>query len=94
MEDLKEIIVTCPDCEDGYVEVRENCSLPASMCCGGCTKIEVCETCEGSAEIDIIDNVGIEVNEIRKMVQDLRISLNNLDIDNVEDTIKQLIFKN
>jgi hypothetical protein len=39
----------CSECYgDGTVEVGPVCSMPASMCCGGCTEIYQCETCKGS----------------------------------------------
>lgn len=38
----------CSNCYgEGYEEVVE-CDLPASMCCGGCTKLYECEQCNGT----------------------------------------------
>lgn len=44
---------TCPECDEGCVEIGPECSRPASNCCGGCFRKEKCETCDGSGLINI-----------------------------------------
>ena len=39
----------------GSYEYGPVCSMPASMCCGGCYKTTICETCDGSGEVEIIN---------------------------------------
>ena len=39
----------CSECYgEGTIESGPECSMPASMCCGGCTVIYQCETCKGT----------------------------------------------
>jgi len=39
----------CTECyKEGCIELIGDCSMPASMCCGGCVKLYKCETCNGS----------------------------------------------
>lgn len=41
--------VICEECKgSGAVEIGPVCDMPASMCCGGCTKLYECENCNGS----------------------------------------------
>jgi len=38
----------CNECDgQGYVMIGPDCSLPASMCCGGCYKKVECDECNG-----------------------------------------------
>jgi hypothetical protein len=47
------IEIQCSECDGtGYEEVIGDCDLPASMCCGGCSKIVACEICEGTGIIN------------------------------------------
>ena len=47
-----QIIEPCDYCDgDTYVEV-EDCNMPASACCGGCTRRVECDECEGSGEMN------------------------------------------
>jgi hypothetical protein len=46
----------CEDCNGkGTVEYGPVCGMPASMCCGGCYQTVICETCDGSGKIEIIN---------------------------------------
>ena len=39
----------CTECYgEGCIELIGDCSMPASMCCGGCVKLYKCETCNGT----------------------------------------------
>ena len=43
----------CEECDGtGMVEIFQDCDLPASMCCGGCTKTVECEQCNGTGEYE------------------------------------------
>lgn len=45
--------IECETCQgEGYEEIVE-CSMPASMCCGGCVKTYSCEDCNGNGTIEI-----------------------------------------
>ncbi len=41
----------CKHCDDGVILVGPSCSMPASMCCGGCYQEIGCEHCHGSGKI-------------------------------------------
>lgn len=61
-----EIKIKCDDCKgDGYDEVIK-CTLPASMCCGGCYEKVWCENCNGTGMIDIL----IDDQEIEQLIKD------------------------
>ena len=52
------IEVECEKCEgSGFIEAEKNCTLPASMCCGGCTEMVECPTCDGYGEIEIEEEI-------------------------------------
>lgn len=39
----------CEWCEgEGRVKIGPNCSMPASMCCGGCYEEVKCDKCNGT----------------------------------------------
>lgn len=41
--------VMCEWCEgEGRVKIGPNCSMPASMCCGGCYEEVKCDKCNGT----------------------------------------------
>lgn len=43
----------CRECRGkGWVTVPDHCHKPASLCCGGCVKDEVCFVCEGDGELN------------------------------------------
>ena len=45
--------VECSDCSGEGFEEMVVCDLPASMCCGGCTKMYKCEECDGNGYVYI-----------------------------------------
>jgi len=43
----------CPDCYgQGIVYIMIECGRPMNYCCGGCTRDQRCETCDGTGSID------------------------------------------
>ena len=51
-----QIEVECEECRGkGWIELIGVCSLPASACCGGCTRDEECDECNG-AGFNLIEN--------------------------------------
>ncbi|MGV7234625.1 MAG: hypothetical protein ACQ9ET_00060 [Nitrosomonadaceae bacterium] len=50
---MEEGMKECPDCIDGEIEVMTDreCTKHMSECCGGCSHMEECPTCEGSGEV-------------------------------------------
>ncbi len=90
--------IKCPECDgQGTIEVQE-CSYPASMCCGGCTKSITCSHCEGEEVITVgleyIDNYHEQLTEVgklyEKIMQEMKISkadLSDLFIEYVKDLL-------
>jgi hypothetical protein len=53
---MKYIEVVCEECDgEGSYEYGPECSMPASMCCGGCYSVVSCEECEGKGYIEVED---------------------------------------
>lgn len=49
---IRDRLVECPECEgSGYYYVGPMCTMPASMCCGGCYDEVFCKECDGKGEI-------------------------------------------
>jgi RecJ-like exonuclease len=45
-------MLTCRDCQGtGQIEVFD-CGMPASQCCGGCTKYYTCGNCGGTGQVE------------------------------------------
>lgn len=43
--------IDCTNCDDGIILIGPKCSMPASMCCGGCYDEKTCDHCYGSGKI-------------------------------------------
>ena len=48
----KYVTKECVECEgEGTIEIYQECTQPASMCCGGCSRTMRCEECNGTGRI-------------------------------------------